>query len=134
VQALKRLFYVSRVAPSAAFDDPAMRQLLAQSQMRNRRLDITGMLAYSGRHFAQVLEGEAGAIDALADRISRDPRHDKLKIVFSLSITRRHYGDWAMGYVEGFGASDGIEALLQGEAMPEGAEAFCARLFADPRL
>jgi hypothetical protein len=134
VHALKRLFYVSRVADSVTFDDAAVRQLLAQSQMCNRRLDITGMLAYSGRHFAQVLEGEASAIDALAARIVKDPRHAEVKIVFSQPITRRDFGDWAMGYVEGFGASEGIEALLQGQAAPEGGELFCAKLFADPRL
>jgi hypothetical protein len=123
VLALKRLFYVSRVA--AEFDDADLRRLVAHSQMRNRRLDVTGMLACSGRHFAQVLEGRAADVDALAAHIGKDARHTEVRIVLAEAITQRDFGEWSMGYVEG---------LLNGTDLPEGAAAFCSRLFADPRL
>ncbi|MCW7541549.1 BLUF domain-containing protein [Aquabacterium sp. A7-Y] len=130
---LQRLFYVSRVA--AGFSEPQLKLLLAQSRMRNRRGDVTGALAWSGRHFAQVLEGRRDAIETLMASIVADPRHRELKVVFTQPVQQRRYGAWTMGYVEGFGASEQIEALLA-DPSPDAARAedFELRLFADPVL
>lgn len=127
--ALQRLFYVSRVAnPDRPVD---VQGLLGLSRMRNRRLDVTGMLVHSGRHFAQVLEGPAAAVDELVRSVAADPRHVDFRIVFAKPIERRDYGEWEMGYIEGFGAGERIEALLvAAEIDPVEAERFAARLFA----
>ena len=129
--ALQRIFYVSRVADSGTPVD--VRHILGRSRMRNRRLDVTGMLAYSGRHFAQVLEGSTEAVDELVAAVAADSRHADFRVVFRKSIDRREYSDWDMGYIEGFGAAERIEELLDPSAseLDEAeAERFATRLFA----
>lgn len=127
---LERLFYVSRIAEA---DGPVdIQRILGPARMRNRRLDITGMLAYSGRHFAQVLEGAAAAVEQLVAAVARDTRHTDFTIVFRKTIVARHYGEWEMGYIEGFGAAERIEALIGAPPPVDTAEVerFAVRLFA----
>jgi hypothetical protein len=86
---LVRLFYVSEIpAPISAVD---VQVILGASQIRNRRLDVTGMLAQSDDHFAQVLEGRREAVDEVMARISRDSRHAAVRILLEESITRRQF-------------------------------------------
>ena len=127
---LERLFYVSCVAGDGSA--VAVQSILGPSRMRNRRLDITGMLAWSGRHFAQVLEGSVPAVEELVAKVARDPRHTHFTIVFRKPIVARDYAEWTMGYIEGFDADDRIEALI-GEPPPADlidVERFVKRLFA----
>jgi hypothetical protein len=94
---LVRLFYVSEIlAPISAVD---VQVILGASQIRNRRLDVTGMLAQSDDHFAQVLEGRREAVDEVMARISRDSRHAAVRILLEESITRRQFAHWAMGLI-----------------------------------
>lgn len=94
---LVRLFYVSAIlAPISAVD---VQVILGASQIRNRRLDVTGMLAQSDGHFAQVLEGRREAVDAVMARISRDSRHGAVRVLLEESITRRQFAHWAMGLI-----------------------------------
>lgn len=94
---LVRLFYVSEIlAPISAVD---VQVILGASQIRNRRLDVTGMLAQSNGHFAQVLEGRREAVDEVMARISRDSRHAAVHILLEESITRRQFAHWAMGLI-----------------------------------
>ncbi|MEF7615885.1 BLUF domain-containing protein [Aquincola sp. MAHUQ-54] len=127
---LLRVFYVSRPVGDA---HQFVRQLLAKCQLNNRRRDVTGMLAFSGAHFAQVLEGQAGEVRPLIEAVARDARHTGMRIVFEEPTATRDFGSWSMGYVEGFGAADRIEALLTDPAGPDVRE-FAQRLFAEPRL
>ena len=91
---LVRLFYVSEIVePISAVD---MRVILGASQIRNRRLDVTGMLAQSEGHFAQVLEGRREAVDDVMARVSRDSRHAALRVLLEESIDRRQFAHWAM--------------------------------------
>ena len=127
---LERLFYVSCVAGGGSAVD--VQGILGPSRMRNRRLDITGMLAWSGRHFAQVLEGTVPAVEELVAKVARDPRHTRFTLVFRKPIVARDYAEWTMGYIEGFGADDRIEALIGAAAPADLAdiERFVGRLFA----
>ena len=84
---LERIFYVSRIAEAGGPVD--IRRILGPARMRNRRLDVTGMLAYSGRHFAQVLEGAMPAVEQLVATVARDPRHTDFTLVFRRAITSR---------------------------------------------
>lgn len=86
--------------------------IVATSERLNRRLDITGALAYSGRYFAQVLEGDATYLADLLQKISADLRHRDLRVLFEQPITRRDYARWSMGYLYDASLSDELERLL----------------------
>lgn len=75
---LRRIFYVSRV--DASLDSATVKYIVFKSQRNNRQKDVTGVLAHSGRHFAQVLEGTADNLTALADKIGRDKRHTEVTV------------------------------------------------------
>ena len=112
MSSLRQIFYVSRIAGSA--EDRVLRNILSISRRTNRRLDITGCLMCTGRHFAQVIEGRGAAIAELMPRIAADSRHAECRIVFDRPLTLRQYPLWAMAYLLNLGLDDEIEALLTG--------------------
>jgi hypothetical protein len=130
---LERLFYVSRMRVEASALD--VQRILYASTMRNRRLDVTGMLTHTGQHFAQVLEGRTEAIDELMASVARDERHDGLRVLMRMPIKTRDYPEWSMGFVEGFGASETIASLFVGtDADPAVVAATVRKLFQEPAL
>ncbi len=111
---LKQLFYVSRV--KHVLSELEVRAILETSRRNNRRADITGCLLFSGRHFAQILEGEEAAVSELMNRVQADPRHSDMTIAFQNQIDRRRYQEWSMGYLYRREFGDEIELLLQSGA------------------
>lgn len=74
----------------------AVQELVASSRAANAKRDVTGMLLFSGNHFAQILEGSTDALIELYSHIRADSRHHD---VFTLSfepVEQREFGDWAM--------------------------------------
>jgi Sensors of blue-light using FAD len=110
VRTLRQLFYLSRAA--ATLTDLEVRQILQISQRNNRRKDITGCLLYTGRHFAQVLEGEPALLDELVDRIARDTRHSDFVVAIDHQVSIRRFPDWSMGILYKSDTADRIEGLL----------------------
>ena len=88
------LIYVSRA--TAAFDSAALTALAEQAAEANARLGITGMLAYNGAHFMQLLEGNGAAVEALVARIATDPRHDGLVVIRRDERDGRECPFWSM--------------------------------------
>jgi hypothetical protein len=109
---LKQVLYASRAAASVTEFD--VRNVLSVSRRNNRRADVTGCLLYSGRHFIQVLEGDAEVLDRLVARIANDPRHDGVQVVVDQTVTARRFPDWSMGILFKLDTADRIEALLGG--------------------
>lgn len=68
-----RLVYASRARPG--LDPFEVQVILSTARFWNRRRDVTGALAYTGRHFVQVLEGAEDTVRDLWRRIEADPRH-----------------------------------------------------------
>lgn len=97
MQVLVRVFYVSAIVKPLA--DVEVQVILGASQIWNRRRDVTGMLARSDGHFAQVVEGRREAIDALLDE----------------PITRRKLAHWAMGLVRRDDMADEMRQLHEGQ-------------------
>ena len=108
--AVFQIFYVSRA--TSLFDGSAIEALLQRSRRSNEDLRITGCLLFSGRCFAQVLEGERSAVVALARRIARDPRHADVRVLHEGGRVEREYSGWAMGYLHDVGVEDDLETLL----------------------
>ncbi|MBH5321886.1 BLUF domain-containing protein [Aurantiacibacter sediminis] len=88
------LIYVSTAQermPMAAVEAMAER-----SAARNHQAGITGMLAYNGRSFMQLLEGDGEAVLATMRRIERDPRHSNISYVRQEMRFQRECPDWSM--------------------------------------
>ena len=103
-------FYVSRAC--SEFDTPMVQSILHESRRNNARLDVTGCLLFSGRCFAQVLEGEHAVVAKLVARIAADPRHDGIRFLHEARRSEREYADWSMGYLHDLTLEVDLETLL----------------------
>lgn len=99
---LKTIVYVS--AATVSFNREAILALLDQSRRNNAATGITGMLLYHDGNFMQAVEGPPTALDALMERIRRDPRHHGIIVMAEETASERSFADWSMGFV-------GAEAL-----------------------
>lgn len=88
------LMYVSSVR--GEFGPAELETLTAQAARKNARREITGMLAFNGKSFMQLLEGEQSQLEALVEKISKDPRHRDLIIIRRREIEVRECPDWTM--------------------------------------
>ena len=114
--ALQHFFYVSRADDDTTHDDVAA--ILQVSQARNAALGLTGALLFTGSHFAQVLEGEPAALDAVIASIVRDPRHHSVRVLCREPVAERRFSSWAMGYLLSTGAADLVEQVLDAGDVP----------------
>ena len=105
-----QLFYVSRA--SKPYDDESVRNILETSRRNNPRDDITGCLLFSGRYYAQVLEGRAEVTGRKLETIRSDLRHVDFKLLVERRVDMRTYDQWSMGYLHDLDLEDRLEALL----------------------
>lgn len=105
----RQLFYVSAAAPGLGEFD--LRSILSVSRANNFRSAITGCLMYSGRHFAQVIEGYDADVSRLFARIQTDERHHNVKVLLD-RVHPRMYGEWTMGSVYKLDLDDQLERVL----------------------
>ncbi len=103
-------FYVSRATDS--FDGTSIEAMLQSSRCSNAGLRVTGCLLFSGRCFAQVLEGDEATVTALAQRIAADPRHTDVRFLSEARRAEREYADWSLGYLHDVNLEDDLETLL----------------------
>lgn len=73
---LATLIYRSRL--HYALDPSQLTQLAHRASLRNTELNVTGVLLFDGMQFMQVLEGPVSAVNAVFERINRDPRHGEV--------------------------------------------------------
>jgi len=106
---LTRVFYISEVADGLT--DIDVRVILGVAQVNNRRLDVTGMLAQSDGHFAQLLEGRSEVMGPLVARIGADARHRRLRMLLQDAIAIRHFARWSMGLVRRDDMADEMRQL-----------------------
>ena len=95
---MKRVKYISQFAKPMSRED--INAIATQAALNNTSLDVTGVLMTSGGLFFQVLEGPEDVVDALYERIGRDPRHtDMLLLKSEVNVSRRIFPNWAMRVV-----------------------------------
>lgn len=90
------LVYLSKAVHPLS--DADLEHLLDQCHRNNARLGITGILFYSHGHIAQLMEGEAEAVDALYERITQDGRHSDLRQLVHKPIPARSFASWSMAF------------------------------------
>lgn len=121
----QRLLYISRIAPGLT--DLDVHRIVASSRIRNRRLDITGVLAMGQRLFAQVLEGDAGALQVLMGSIGGDGRHDDVRVLLDHTTDQRLFQRWNMELLLSRVLDDALDAAYDGGG---NADALMSRLLA----
>lgn len=92
------LLYVSTSLLPPSEEETALADIIAVARSRNADLDVTGALVFTRRHFAQLLEGEAAALQELMTSIRRDRRHSDLNVVGTVAIAERRFASWSMAY------------------------------------
>ncbi|MEC7522675.1 MAG: BLUF domain-containing protein [Myxococcota bacterium] len=92
--ALSQLIYVSRATRKLTLRDTMA--ILDAAKPNNEANGVTGLLAYGGGHFLQVLEGEGRQVTDTFARILRDARHEEAQIVDFSIIQARRFDDWSM--------------------------------------
>jgi hypothetical protein len=82
------------------FTGKELAALLENARETNARHRITGLLLHREDSFLQVLEGDEADVRAIYNRISEDPRHRNLNVLFAEPIDAREFADWRMAFLE----------------------------------
>jgi hypothetical protein len=109
---LHRICFVSRIHPELQSLD--LRAIVQSSAARNELSRIGSFMVADGGFFAQVIEGPAGEVRALAARIRRDPRHTDMQIVLEGAASEREFSEWSMAafdFDRGWGLPVPVRAL-----------------------
>ena len=93
---LKKIIYASRAVHPMS--EAELVDLLSRARTRNQAAGVTGMLLYAGQSFLQMLEGDAASLEHIYASISRDPRHNALRLLAEEPIGMRRFTDWSMGF------------------------------------
>jgi Sensors of blue-light using FAD len=75
-------------------------ELLDKARNRNSAAGISGMLLYHEGSFLQVLEGPNEAVDALYEKIHKDPGHCDPILLSRELIEKKEFEEWSMGFVD----------------------------------
>lgn len=94
---LIRLLYISQIV--GVVSDVDIQVIIGAAQIKNRRQDVTGMLAWSECNFVQLLEGRRQAIDSLMKSVVKDARHTQVRTILDEQIVRRQFARFDMGQV-----------------------------------
>ncbi len=115
-----RLVYASRAnfesAPDGISIEPTVARILLQSRRNNVGRAIGGVLYYGDGYFLQCLEGPRDAVEALADKIKRDPRHSDFRVLKKQAVDARLFSDWSMKFVV---LESEVDDLLRGFDLAE---------------
>ncbi len=106
---LQHLLYVS--ACDDTLEHHAIHDMLAKARAYNAAHSVTGVLIYSGAHFAQVLEGPESELERLMASIRRDSRHGRLRTLVSSPLAERRFEGWSMGFVSNLSVADLLAEL-----------------------
>ncbi|CCQ72525.1 BLUF domain-containing protein [Magnetospira sp. QH-2] len=111
---LYRLIYSSIANPRLRDSD--LRSILRVSRRDNAAHQITGVLIFTGRGFAQFLEGPRSPIERLVNRIRVDRRNRDLQVLNTQDCEERAFADWSMGWVRpkaSAGSWEGLRSAAQ---------------------
>ncbi len=92
------LIYVSK--ETSKLSRKEVESLTAKSSENNKEKNITGILIYNSGYFLQYVEGDEKDVHELIGRVSRDIRHEKLKVIYETNSAGRLFPGWTMEYVD----------------------------------
>ena len=91
---MEQLAYTSIAADS--IDSGEVFNIVTVAARKNPERGITGFLAFDGKRFLQVVEGESDALDDLMDELQRDRRHRNIDVLDRRQVAGRCFADWSM--------------------------------------
>jgi len=108
---LHEVLYLSTLAPGAPLK--VISDIASRARKANEAMGITGLLVFDGMRFCQHLEGKRKEVLSLTERISKDPRHVGVDILYHGPLAQRRFRTFGLGYT----AVDDVDALARlGEA------------------
>ncbi|TRY32876.1 BLUF domain-containing protein [Aliiglaciecola sp. M165] len=100
-------------------DTEQLFDMLIQCRLNNRRKNLTGILLYCNKRFIQVLEGPEENVEALYEKILRDPLHKHCRVLCKNTVAERAFKEWEMGFKRlsslDFGAFRGYSKFFEQE-------------------
>ncbi len=91
---LVRLLYVSQ--PIGPVTTTVTTLILEQSNIYNKKENITGVLCQGSGLWMQVLEGERHQVNILYSRIMASRQHNNVELLLMDEIRERQFGQWSM--------------------------------------
>jgi hypothetical protein len=76
----------------------AVQQILESARRNNAKAGVTGALLFNAGLFAQALEGPAGDVERIFEKIQRDPRHSDVTVLQSGPAEARDFPEWSMAF------------------------------------
>jgi hypothetical protein len=110
---MKSILYVSKAQLGGGDAAAELERLVGAARDRNFKVGVTGMLVFTGDHFAQVLEGPAAAVELIMASIRRDGRHHSIT-EYTQWVTTRSFAAWSLGYEGDSPYVDGLIASMFG--------------------
>ena len=90
------IVYTSEFAGTDSELESTVEAIVAKARISNQANGITGVFFNCGRRFLQFIEGEFDAVNALMAKLSADPRHRNVSILFNESVPERGISRWSM--------------------------------------
>jgi len=75
-----------------------LQTIVAESIERNRNRSVTGILAFNGSQFLQLIEGPEYQVQGIFDKIKTDSRHSNVITQSQVNTRSRTFGEWPMRY------------------------------------
>ena len=83
------------------YDASCVGAIIKTARTFNASHGVTGVLLFDGERFCQYIEGGAATLDALVERLHRDPRHQNVTTLLHEPLHEdRRYPDWSMAYCD----------------------------------
>jgi len=108
---LFRLIYLS--SSTVEVDLELLASILNDSEVNNKKLELTGMLLATNKHFLQVLEGNREAVNRVYKNISNDKRHKDITLISYQTILQREFKTWSMKAVSLNDVGKGLTQMLR---------------------
>ena len=93
---MNSLLYVSTSRLDPASAEHVVADIVEDSRRRNTGRQLTGALMFTGRHFAQIVEGPGDEIHRLLTALQNDTRHTGLQIIANQPLPERRFGEWIL--------------------------------------
>ncbi len=95
---LVQLIYTSSYEGSIGLEQA--RDIARKAGVANEQNGVTGLLMFGHGHFLQVLEGSTDAVNETYQRIAKDPRHRRLRLLSYREVGARDFAAWHMQHVD----------------------------------